>query len=71
MRQYLESVLGTYTPQTYQATIDVAGTAVTYEVIPEGLAGLDWGFIITAMVLVIGIASVFKLAGVLLKGLFR
>lgn len=75
VRQWVESVLGVYEPVTYTETLLVADVANggsltrTYEKVADGLAGVDWGYICTAVVLVVSIYSVFRLLGVLLQAL--
>lgn len=74
VRAWIESVLGTYTPITYQAkqivALDQGGSStVSYNVIPAGLAGVDWAYIATAAILLCVIYSVFRLLGVLLQSI--
>lgn len=74
IRDWLESVLGTYEPVTYQVKVMVAdalgGTnTTTYTKVADGLAGLDWSYIFTALLLLVTIYSVFRLLGVLLQSL--
>lgn len=72
--QWVQSILGEYTPITYQAKLlvsDINGgsNSVTYSAIPAGLAGVNWEYVVTACLLLIVIYSVFRLLGVLLQGL--
>lgn len=60
IKSLITSIIGTYTPVTY---LDSNGT----EVIPNGLAGVDFSYFGSILVLVISIYSVFRLIGVLLK----
>lgn len=74
IRQWIESVLGVYQPVTYTAkaiAINGEGTYATtsWTEVAHGVAGLDWGYICTAIVLVVTIYSVFRLLGVLLQAL--
>lgn len=73
IREWLESILGTYTPVTYTVKDAVSYSAgeayreFTYTKVADGLAGLDWSYIITALLLLVVIYSVFRLLGVLLQ----
>lgn len=64
--EWIESVLGTYSPVTYQVSKILDGQEVIEEVIPAGFAGVDWRYIATAGFLLITVYSVFRLLGVLL-----
>ena len=69
MRDFLISILGTYTPPTYemfQTVIDSTtgqDTSVLVDVIPNGLAGVDWLYVLTGLMFVVVIYSVLKLLG--------
>lgn len=73
IRQWIDSVLGTYEPVTYTETLlvsdNVTGGSLTrtYEKVADGLAGVDWSYIFTALCLLVVIYSVFRLLGVLLQ----
>lgn len=69
MREYLDGILGTYTPTSYEGVILVDGEEMFVNIIPDGMAGLDWSFVISGLVLVIGIWSIFKIFGLIIKGL--
>lgn len=77
IRAWLESILGTYEPITYTVKDAVSyggGDAMayhefTYSKVADGLAGLDWSYIFTALLLLVTIYSVFRLLGVLLQAL--
>lgn len=75
IRAWLESILGEYEPITYTVKTLVAdpvigGTEqVSYTKVADGLAGLDWSYIFTALLLLVTIYSVFRLLGVLLQAL--
>lgn len=71
IRDWVTSVLGEYTPVTYLVDrYDSEGTFIgTGQVIADGLAGVDWEYLITAAILLIAIWSVFRLLGVLLQAL--
>ena len=56
MREFLESVLGTYTPQSY---VDEFG----HEIIASGVAGVDWTYVFTGILFVVVIYCVFRILG--------
>lgn len=69
IKDWIASVLGTYTPVTYTVRlVDADGASVgSYQAVAEGLAGVDWEYIFTAIFLLIVVYSVFRLLGVLLS----
>lgn len=72
--EWVQSILGEYEPIKYTLTQGVAGTdgniaRITSNVIPNGLAGVNIEYLVTACLLLIVIYSVFRLMGVLLQGL--
>lgn len=75
IRAWLESILGEYEPVTYLVKDAVSyggGDAMAYHEfsyikVADGLAGLDWSYIVTALLLLVVIYSVFRLLGVLLQ----
>lgn len=74
LRDWISSILGNYEPVTYQARQIVAdangGSSVTtWTEVAQGVAGIDWEYVVTALVLVITIYSVFRLMGILLSAL--
>lgn len=71
IRSWVESVIGTYTPNTYEVVVvDASGATVgRYDAIASGMAGVDWQFLATAALLLIVVWSVFRLLGVLLQNL--
>lgn len=75
IRDWLESILGTYEPVTYTVktivpdVINGGAISQTYTKVADGLAGLDWSYIFTALLLLVTIYSVFRLLGVLLQSL--
>lgn len=71
IRDWVESILGVYTPISYtQTVIDADGvTRASNHIIPDGVAGLDWSYIVTAVLLIVTIYSVFRLLGVLLQAI--
>lgn len=74
IRAWIESILGTYEPITYTAKQVVAleqggSTTVSWTEVANGLAGVDWGYIATAALLLCTVYSVFRLLGVLLQSI--
>lgn len=67
--EWVEGVLGTYVPNTYDISQVVGEDEVTQTIIPSGLAGVDWRYIFTGVLLCITIWSVFRLLGILLERL--
>lgn len=69
MLDFLESILGTYTPVTYetfQTVIDSTTgmeSSVLVDVIPNGVAGVDWLYVLTGVMFIVVIGSVLKLLG--------
>lgn len=64
MRSFIDSLLGTYVPQTYEHFVTLTdGTQGLENVIPDGLAGVDWSYIIAGLVFVILIYSIFRTIG--------
>lgn len=56
----LDTIIGTYEPTTYTTS---SGAIV----IPNGLAGVDFSYVGSVLLLVVGIYSIFRLIGLLLK----
>lgn len=56
MREFLESVLGTYTPVSYTDSYGVT-------IIPDGLSGIDWTYVLTALLFIVVVYSVFRILG--------
>lgn len=74
IRSWLASILGEYTPVTYEVSQYVSDPNLGYielrdEVVASGLAGVDWEYIATAALLLIAIWSVFRLLGILLQAI--
>lgn len=69
IKDWIASVLGTYTPVTYTVRLIAADgtTGGSYQAVAEGLAGVDWEYIFTALFLLVVVYSVFRLLGVLLS----
>lgn len=59
MREFLISVLGEYSPVVFETVVDGASVSV----IPSGLAGVDWLYVLTGVLLIVCVWSVFKLLG--------
>ncbi len=46
MRSFIDSLLGTYVPQSYEHFVTLTdGTQGLENVIPDGLAGVDWSIL--------------------------
>ena len=73
IRDWVSSILGAYEPIEYTVKTLVAdpinGGAISqqYTVVANGVAGVDWEYIVTAALLLVTIYSVFRLLGVLLQ----
>lgn len=68
IRDFLISILGDYTPVSYQV-YDVASDTVA-SVIPSGVAGVDWLYVGTLALLVVVIYCVLKCLGGLICKIF-
>ena len=71
---WVQSILGEYEPITYTAKLlvsDINGGSQTetYTAVANGLAGVNWEYVVTACLLLIVVYSTFRLLGVLLQGL--
>lgn len=64
---WVESVLGTYTPVTYEVTKIIGESEITEEIVAQGIAGVDWRYVFTGLFLLVTVYSVFRLLGVLLE----
>lgn len=64
IQAFLDSILGTYTPMVYQ---DSGGTVS----ILQGLAGVDWPYLIRASVILITFYAVFKVLGSIIAHAFK
>lgn len=72
IRAWLASILGAYTPITYTLTTtyndpDYGVMQIANSVVADGVAGVDWEYVFTALLLLVVIYSVFRLLGVLLQ----
>ena len=69
MISFLASILGTYSPITYSVTEMCYNPAledieeITYDVVPAGLAGVDWLYVLGGLLFIVVVWSVFKLLG--------
>lgn len=61
MIEWLTEIIGEYTPNVYTVGEDV-------EIIASGMAGVDWTWIMSAILLVVGVFCAFKLVGVFFGG---
>ena len=67
MRDFLLSVLGSYSAPTYTSyVLGTEGVLEAVDVIPSGLAGVDWSFILTGLFFLVVVYSFFKILGGLL-----
>lgn len=65
---FLSSVLGEYTPVSYEV-YDIASDTVS-RVIPSGVAGVDWLYVGSLLLLVVVIFCVLKCLGGLICKIF-
>lgn len=63
MRAFLENILGSYTPISYEHWVDVEGEALLESVIPSGLSGVDWLYVFSGIAFIVVITCVFKFIG--------
>lgn len=63
MKDFLESILGTYEPVSYSTFEYIDEQLMVIEVIPDGLAGVDWLYILSGIAFLICIYSVFRILG--------
>ena len=68
IRDFLVSVLGSYEPVAYEV-YDAAADTVS-RVIPSGLAGVDWLYVGTLVLLIVVIFCVLKCLGGLICKIF-
>lgn len=62
MAEFIRSILGTYTPVVY-SWFDIALNEY-HDYIPEGMAGVDWPYVITGIAFLIMLYSVFRILGI-------
>ena len=65
MRAIIESILGVYTAVETEIYIDAT---TTYSRVADGIAGVDWPWVIGAVAFLLCLYSFFRLLGVLLRG---
>lgn len=59
MREFLDGVLGTYNPVTYETVVGDQ----TVEVVAYGLAGVDWSYVFSGILFVLSIYCVLRAIG--------
>lgn len=62
MIDFIRNLLGTYTPVVY-SYFDIAMEQY-HDVIPSGMAGVDWPYIIGGIAFLIMLYSVFRIIGI-------
>lgn len=67
--EWLSGILGTYTPVTYQVIKVIDGQEIVEDVVAQGLAGVDWQYVLCGLLLLLTIYSVFRLLGILLQSI--
>jgi hypothetical protein len=67
MKELVLSIFGSYTPVTTVEYVLLEGVYEPVEVIVSGAAGIDWPWIIGALLFAIVLYSFFRMVGVLLK----
>lgn len=55
LKTFLDNVLGVYSPIMYEYS--------SQNIIPDGFAGVDWPYIIRALVFVVALWSIFRMIG--------
>lgn len=66
--EWIQSILGTYNPVTYQVYRVTDDAQVVYDtVVAQGLAGVDWTYVITGAFLLVTVWSVFRMLGMLME----
>lgn len=63
MVDFISSILGEYTPVTYEAVYGIGSDVVRYNVVPPGLAGVDWLYVLSGVLFIVAVYSVFKILG--------
>ena len=73
MKALLISIFGEYVPQTYEAIVPVYNSAledveeITYDVIPNGLAGIDWPFVLGVVTFIVSLYCVLRIIGAVIN----
>lgn len=61
---FIANILGTYTPNTYtDYTVDINGTVYTITRIADGLAGVDYNFIMRGLFFLVAFICIMKILG--------
>lgn len=60
LKEILNVFIGSYEPITY---VNAEGISV----IPEGLAGVDFGWIAGALIVILGVYSIFRVIGIVIS----
>lgn len=63
MRDFLQSVLGVYRPITYQTYQMVEDELISVDVIPAGVAGVDWLYVLSGVAFILCVYAVFRILG--------
>lgn len=63
MREFLQSVLGVYSPITYDTYQMIDEQMVVVDVIPAGVAGVDWLYVLSGVAFILCVYSVFRILG--------
>lgn len=63
LRDLFVQLLGPYNPPTYEMLVD--GEYI--DCIPSGMAGVDWTWVMSAVMLIVVVYCVMRFIGVLLK----
>lgn len=73
MKALFVSIFGAYVPVTYERVTaywdEVSQTfyEVTEDVIPDGFAGVDWSFVLSAIVFIVTLYSVLRIIGAVIN----
>ena len=69
MRALIQTLFGTYTPVTYEVfEYDVNGVLrKLYDAIPNGLAGVDWPFILNVVIFIVVLYCVLRIIGAVIS----
>ncbi len=62
MIEFIQSILGTYTPVTYE--VYNAATETYDQIIGNGFSGVDWPYVVGAAAFLIMLWSVFRIIGI-------
>ena len=74
MREFIYNLLGEYTPVTYEHIESYWNGSESWDmttlVIPDGLAGVDWAYVLTGLLLIVIVYSFFKTLGGIICRIF-